>query len=283
MEQRTTFLQPKYFYLLYLLPLVGLVPLTLTAILSTTLILRCLAVSLLAGSVVSMALAGFYLSQHATRMGHYLADQAQLTTQRQRYLIAAEIHESVTQMLFATTLITKAMLAKANTCPREISGSLNNLHQLTSTAHIAIRHILLELRPTRINEVSLDRLITELVQIKQLSTETQIQCMSVGTAHYPPEIHQGLYRIVDLALTNSVIHAQASYILVHLHLSQDEAIICVEDDGCGFKHEELRPEHFGLDDIKTCARDIGAVLDWHTLPGPHPKKVTVIWRRPTWN
>ncbi len=131
----------------------------------------------------------------------------------------------------------------------------------------------------RISEIALDRLIAELVHIKQMSTETDIQCIAVGTAQYSPDIHLSLYRIVDLALSNSVLHAQASYILVRLFLSQDEAIVTVEDDGCGFDHTERKGGHYGLEDIDTCARDIGAVLDWNTLPGPNPKKITCIWRR----
>lgn len=280
MECKSYSSAPKY---LCFLPLVGLVPLTLVAILSTTPISRTLTILLLTGSVVWLTLANLYLLRRTARLGRYIDDQEQLIVQRQRYLIAADIHQTVTQLLFATTLLTKAMLANINAYPHDIAADLKDLHQLTSTTHMAIRHILLELRPMRINEIPLDRLITELVQIKQMSTETDVQCMPVGTAQYPPDIQLSLYRIVDLALSNSVLHAQASCILVRLFLSQDEAIITVEDNGCGFNHTERKGGHYGLEDIDTCAREIGAVLDWNTLPGPNPKKITCIWRRPAWS
>ncbi len=277
MERRTAFSLPKY---VNFLPLVGLVPLTLTAILSPVPILRFLAISLLAGSVAFLSLANLYLSLQITKLSDFVDDQAQTITKKQRYLIAAKIHETVTQLLFAASLITDAMLVnKADHSP-EIVTSLQDLHQLTSTTHTAIRHLLLELRPTRINEVPLDRLITELVQIKRLSTEIEIQCMAIGTAYYPPGVHQSLYQIVDLALSNSVLHAQASYILVCLFLSQEEAIVSVEDDGCGFNPTQLKPEHFGLEDMSLCAHGIGASLVFDTLPGPRPKRVTCIWKRP---
>lgn len=268
-------------YLPHLL-LVGLTPLTLVAALSSDSLFRLLAVSLLAGCAVSLAIANVGHSRHNIQAPCYVDDQEKLIAQRQRYLVAVEIHETVTQLLFAASLTTDAMLANKANHPPEIATSLQKLHQLTSTTHTAIRHLMLELRPARINEVPLDRLIKELVQIKQLSTEIEVQCMAIGTAHYPPDVHRGLYQIVDLALSNSVLHARASYILVSLFLSQDEAIVSVEDDGCGFDHTRSKPEHFGLEDMNLCARSIGASLVFETLPGPHPKRVTCIWKKASW-
>lgn len=266
----------KQRYFPILISLIGLVPLTLIALVNNGPGFRLLAVVFL----VLLILMNFYFFREPTNR---VDDQVRLATQRQRYLIAVEIHQTVSQMLFAATLISKAMLANENAYPNEIVTDLKNLRQLASTAHLAIRHILLGHRPTHINQIPLDRLITELVQIKRMSTESDIQCMAVGTASYPPDIHLNLYRIVDLALSNSVLHAQASHILVCLFLDQDEAIVTVEDNGCGFDHTERKGGHYGLEDIDTCARDIGAMLDWNTLPGPDPKKITCIWRRPSWN
>lgn len=269
---------PKYLHLISLINLPFLLMILIFDLAFTTRVLF-----LIADMLLLLALTICIRKLVARQLAGFINAQANLAASRERYLIAAEIHETVTPLLFATTLITNAMLAHEATCPCEIVTSLKDLHQLTSTTHKAIRHVLLELRPMRIDEIPLDHLITELVQIKRFSTETDIQCMVIGTAHYPPDIHQGLYRIVDLALSNSVLHAQASYILVRLFLSQDEAIVTVEDNGRGFDHTERKGGHYGLEDIETCACDIGAVLDWNTLPGPNPKEITCIWRRPTWN
>lgn len=254
----------------------------LIAILNPIPALRYMAVSFLAGSVIILFVTNLCLCRQVIRLNNLAHDELHAVTQKQRYLIAAEIHETVTQLVFATSLMTDAMLANERDYPDEVSKNLKHLQQLTSTTHTAIRHLLLELRPTRMNEVPLDRLITELVQIKRASTEIDIQCMAIGTAHYPPDVHQSLYQIVDLALSNSVLHAQASYILVSLFLSQDEAIVSVEDDGCGFDHTRSKPEHFGLEDMNLCARSIGASLVFETLPGPHPKRVTCIWKKASW-
>jgi NarL family two-component system sensor histidine kinase LiaS len=279
-EHKATFLLSPYLGFLFFVCIAFLM---VIAALCSIPALRYLATFMLAGSAACLFLAALHLSRQVSRLSQSIDEQEQLITQRQRYLIAAEIHETITPLLFTTTLITHAMLAHEATCLGEIAASLKDLHQLASTTHKAIRHVLLALRPARISEIPLDRLITELVQIKRFCTETNIQCTAIGTAHYPPHIHQSLYRIVDLALSNSVLHAQASSILVRLFLSQDEAIISVEDDGCGFNHEDIKPGHFGLHDIETCARGIGAALSWHTLPGSHPKKLTCIWRKPSWS
>ncbi|MBN1310686.1 MAG: hypothetical protein JXB30_04635 [Anaerolineae bacterium] len=217
----------------------------------------------------------------ANRFQNLVRSQVRAAIQRERYRIAIQLHDSVTQLIFATSLVAEAMLANEAAYPDNTASRLKKLRQLTSTTNMAMRHFLLELRPTHINEIPLDQLIRELVDVKRSGTDIDIQCLVVGTASYPSKVHQAFYNIINLAVSNSMFHAKASYIIVQLLLGQDEAFISIEDDGVGFDPGIVKPGHFGLENMSLHARDIGASLVFDTLPGPQAKKITCVWRRCT--
>lgn len=154
---------------------------------------------------------------------------------------------------------------------------------MTATTHAAIRHLLLSLHPADICRIPLHKLAKELIDYKQPITPITIKLnhYSTGIIAYPSNVHVALYRIIDLALSNAIQHSCASSIRVFIRLSPDQAIVIIEDDGIGFDFAAFKPFHYGLSDINTHARRIGANLDCEdTKPGPQPKRIVCTWRRP---
>ena len=264
---------PRYLFCLLLLWLVLFLVLSLDLVPS----LHLLTTSLLVVAMLSIPCLVVGYRRHIRQT---TVIQIQRAIYRERYLIAVDLHDAVVPLMFSAGLIVEAILADEEVVSRETASRLEKLHWLTATIHTAMRHCLLDLRPTHLKEIPLDRLITELARIKQESTETEIQSVAIGTACYPSEVHRALYHIVNLALSNALLHAQASSIVVRLILEPDNAFISIEDDGIGFDPAQTTPGHFGLPDMRSHANDIGASLNFDTLPGPtQPKKITCVWRR----
>jgi signal transduction histidine kinase len=88
----------------------------------------------------------------------------------------------------------------------------------------------------------------------------------------PEQMSLALYRIYQEALNNIVRHAQAS--VIHILLSQEEQQVVLEigDDGCGFAVTsdlvgQTRTGHFGLAGMKERAELIGAALTVSSAAG----------------
>jgi signal transduction histidine kinase len=78
-----------------------------------------------------------------------------------------------------------------------------------------------------------------------------------------PRIHQlGLYRIIIEAIQNVIKHAAASRYEVNLEVREKLLVLSVEDNGSGFKPEQLPGTGRGLNNIRERARAMGAEINW---------------------
>ena len=104
--------------------------------------------------------------------------------------------------------------------------------------------------------------------VQQLTTGTSIQA-TVHTQGTPycleAEVGMNLLRVAQESLTNSLRHAQADTIEVHLTYAPDHIQLSVRDNGRGFD-----PQHsgdgFGLISTQRRAKQIGAQLQLHSQP-----------------
>ena len=69
------------------------------------------------------------------------------------------------------------------------------------------------------------------------------------------------YRIAQEAISNAARHSGASRVTIEWSVQAPRcAVLRVADDGKGFDASESRPGHFGLDNLRARAKEIGALL-----------------------
>ena len=83
-------------------------------------------------------------------------------------------------------------------------------------------------------------------------------------------MEQHLLRIAQEAVTNTVKHAHASEVRIHLEMDNGKLRLRVADDGEGFEQNEAFSEvggHFGLLGMRERAERLGGELQLHSEPG----------------
>jgi signal transduction histidine kinase len=88
------------------------------------------------------------------------------------------------------------------------------------------------------------------------------------------------YRIAREAMINTTVHAGASQIRVSLFEEDEQLVLRVEDDGCGFNPQEVQAGHLGLTIMAERAQEIGASLQVDTQSG-RGTTVRLAWLDPT--
>jgi signal transduction histidine kinase len=110
-----------------------------------------------------------------------------------------------------------------------------------------VRSLAVQLRPTALDDfglvAALERLVETFSEATGISVELEGQ---LGEQRLPTEVETTLYRIVQEALTNIVKHAGARRVSVLLVRREGAARAVIEDDGEGFRPEDVRPEAAGL-------------------------------------
>lgn len=192
-------------------------------------------------------------------------EQAAIVAERSR--LARDLHDSVTQTLFSASLIAEVLPKLWERKHTEGKRRLEELRQLTRGALAEMRTLLLELRPTRLTEVSLNELLRQLSEAVNGRARVPIDLKIQGECTLLPEVQIAFYRTAQEALNNVAKHAQATKVEVRLNCRPDSVDLSIKDNGRGFDPAGVRPKSLGLSIMKERAETINAELNIMTELG----------------
>lgn len=189
--------------------------------------------------------------------------QERIIAERQR--LARELHDSVSQQLFAASMLLSALTEQEET--KEKSGALHQVEKMVQQAQLEMRALLLHLRPIALHNNTLAEglkdLIIELQQKVYFHIDYQIEEISLSRAE---EDH--LFRIAQEALSNTLRHAKATEVELLLIARDHLAILRIQDNGIGFNiDDEKASTSYGLKNIAERAVEIGCKYKIVSVPG----------------
>jgi signal transduction histidine kinase len=192
-------------------------------------------------------------------------------TEEERYRIARELHDSVSQVLFSTVLqirtAQKELAADGFSASRSIARSLSTIGGLVRTAQSEMRALIFELRRTTL-EGGLARALSAYGD--QLGSSTGLR-VTVQSPTVPLSLSHAaqaqLFAIAREALANVVKHSRAGRAEVVVSAKTNVVVVEVRDDGCGFDVAPDRPGHYGLESIRDRASELGGKATITSSPG----------------
>jgi signal transduction histidine kinase len=212
----------------------------------------------------------------------------QLAVLQERERLARELHDSVTQLIFSTTLIAQSIAPAWKRDPNEGQRRVDRLLELSQMALREMRSLLFQLQPvddaepptlTGPERVRRYGLLEALRLLAADFTQEGVQ-VGVRTYQYSPSpldartevtIGEDIYRIVQEALNNAIKHARAHEILVMLDGSESNQLcLSISDDGVGFvpgPGEETQAGGFGMKTMRGRAATVGGSLRVISAPG----------------
>jgi PAS domain S-box-containing protein len=199
-------------------------------------------------------------------------------TLHERQRLARELHDAVTQTLFAAGMNAQALPHLWQSDPVEGERCLGELQRLTWGALAEMRTLLLELRPAALTEIDLRDLLQQLTQVARAGAPLlQVTVSSDGEQKLPPDVQVTLYRVAQEALNNIVKHADARTAHVQLRRRSHRVELQVVDDGRGYDPAAIPAGHLGVSIMRERVDAIGATLVIRSRPG-RGTSVTVVWR-----
>jgi PAS domain S-box-containing protein len=186
--------------------------------------------------------------------------EAEKAAQAERGRLARDLHDSVTQALFAASLKAEAIAESPELIAGAVQGAVEDVRRLNRGALAQMRTMLLELRGDRISDVPLQQLLRNLVEAAESRASTNVSLTIDGEPAVPPRVHEAIYRVAQEALNNITRHAHATDAWVELTLRPASARLVVRDDGAGFDPSAMDPSHIGLASMRERAAEIDARL-----------------------
>lgn len=186
--------------------------------------------------------------------------------EKERKRIARDLHDTVSQELFAAHMILSGVSQQALKLDREkMQTQLQSVAAILETAQKDLRVLLLHLRPVELEEKSLVEGIQ--ILLKELEDKSDLKVsLKQNVSKLPKKIEEHIFRILQELISNTLRHAQASCLDVYLYQTDVELQLKVVDNGIGFQLGSLDDLSYGLRNIKERVEDMAGNIQLLTAP-----------------
>ena len=186
--------------------------------------------------------------------------------EKERKRIARDLHDTVSQELFAAHMILSGVSQQALKLDREkMQTQLQSVAAILETAQKDLRVLLLHLRPVELEEKSLVEGIQ--ILLKELEDKSDLKVsLKQNVSTLPKKIEEHIFRILQELISNTLRHAQASCLDVYLYQTDVELQLKVVDNGIGFQLGSLDDLSYGLRNIKERVEDMAGTIQLLTAP-----------------
>ena len=217
------------------------------------------------------------IAVRAEKIQQHMADQAKISQKlanekaedfenrmqeivsQERNRLARELHDSVSQQLFAASMMMSAITETQQDPEERQSKQLKMVEEMIHQSQLEMRALLLHLRPAALKGKSLqegiEELLVELLQKVAMEIEWKVEDFPLDKG-----VEDHLFRILQEAVSNTLRHSKSQNLEVLLIQRDDYAILRVADDGVGFDVEETRAGSYGLQNMYERAAEVGGSM-----------------------
>lgn len=178
---------------------------------------------------------------------------------QERNRLARELHDSVSQQLFAASMMMSAINETQQNQEGRQAKQLKMVEEMIHQSQLEMRALLLHLRPAALKgktlQEGIEELLVELLQKVALEIDWKVENFPLDKG-----VEDHLFRILQEAVSNTLRHAKSHNLEVLLIQRDEYAILRVADDGVGFDVEETKAGSYGLQNMYERAAEVGGSM-----------------------
>jgi PAS domain S-box-containing protein len=197
-------------------------------------------------------------AEEALKKEHRTLKRLLQSSDRERQLIAYEIHDGLAQQLAGAIMQIETYWHQKEAKPKEATKAYEAALTMLRQAHFETRRLISGVRPPILDESGVVAAVAHLVNEQTLENGPKIEFHGdVSFGRLVPILENAIYRIVQEGLANACKYSQSDTVRVELVQCGDVLRIRVQDWGIGFDPAAAREDHFGLEGIRERARLLG--------------------------
>lgn len=185
--------------------------------------------------------------------------------EQERNRLARELHDSVSQQLFASSMMMSAINESNPPSDQKMKDQLRMVEKMIHQSQLEMRALLLHLRPVALKGKTLQEGIEEL--LRELTQKVPME-ITQKIEQFPMDkgVEDQLFRILQESLSNTLRHAKATNLSVLLIVRDETIIFRVVDNGVGFDMESMKTGSYGLQNMRERAYEVGGTFKLVSLP-----------------
>lgn len=184
----------------------------------------------------------------------------------ERKRIARDLHDTVSQELFAAVMILSGISYSLPSMDQKtLQEQLQNTETILTNAQNDLRVMLLHLRPTELEGKSLKQGLEMILQ--EISDKSTIKVtFKENLQQLPKPIEDHLFRIIQEFISNTLKHSKATQLDIYLHQTERSVQLKMIDNGIGFDVEEAKKISYGLKNMEDRVSDMAGNFQMISAP-----------------
>ncbi len=203
--------------------------------------------------------------QLATEDAVEMEKRIQETISQERHRLARELHDSVSQQLFAASMMMSILTENQTEETEPKLKTLQMIEKMVHQSQLEMRALLLHLRPVLLKDKTLSKGMEELLNDLEKKVPFHIERKIEDLSH-EKGVEDHLFRIFQESISNILRHAGAKEVQVMLLNRDGQLILRIEDDGVGFESVKEKAGSYGLQTMQERAAEIGGTIKLVSVP-----------------
>lgn len=179
-----------------------------------------------------------------------------LAVAEERTRLARDLHDSVKQQVFATTMQLGAARVLIEHDPEAARTHVVEAEQLAQQAGTELSLLIHELRPVALGDKGLAAALQAYTRDWSRQTGIHVTTHAEGSHSLPPPAEHALLRVAQEALANVARHSHATTVTVDLTYAADAVTLAIADNGRGFDVHAIQ-KGVGLDSMRERIEELG--------------------------
>lgn len=216
------------------------------------------------------------LNHMAAELANLIETRQELAALETRNRFARDLHDSVKQQVFATSLQVAAAKALIARDTEAAETHLGQAEELVHGAQKELNLLIHEMRPAALEDRGLAPALRDYVKSWSERGEMKAGVHVRGEREVSLEVEQAVFRVAQEALANVARHSGASWAEVELLYEPDSVTLRVSDDGRGFDPGSPPKSGFGLESMDERAERLGGTFDIESEAGEGTRAVLTL-------
>jgi signal transduction histidine kinase len=207
------------------------------------------------------------LNDMAVQLDNLMQARQELATLETRNRFARDLHDSVKQQVFATSLQIAAARNMISRNPDSAADHLGQADDLVRQAQRELNVLIHEMRPAALEDKGLAAALGEYAESWSKGSEIPTEVRVRGEREISLETEQALFRVAQEALANAARHSGAGKVGLDLIYTPNSVTLRITDDGTGFDPKQPPGNGFGLQSMQGRLAALGGSVSVESKPG----------------
>ena len=222
--------------------------------------------SVILGIIIVFFIISLIKQQRRNLELHRLNILAEITAlEKERSRIAADLHDDFAPMLSSIKFRIDSITTGEEEDQQQLRLAVNHLDDLI----VRLREVSYNLMPSALLRKGLLVAVEEFLKASEHSNSLSIRFQYYNLPEISAEKSIHIFRILQELVYNTVKHAKASELSIHLQTQGNILFIQTVDNGIGFSHVEAVKENkgLGLRNLESRAEIMGGSMNLNSRPG----------------